>query len=419
MKNSLKALQEKYGNVEKENVLRLIRYMKRKRLEQGKTLENVSKGVCSPSYYSKIENGLVDVDDYYLKKLCENLNIEYDNVKCNRDDTFFSTVVEYYLLNRFDLLDDKLKRMVNAGVYCDTELELIILLTDILNKNFNEAFTLITKLEDIRNILSKEELYLLAFLSTLYLFKINQFKTAAEQIEILKNNPSDNMYFNIAVWDLGADIYFCLGKESTFFRYYQGLKQFDNQELYNNRILMHNLQCLVLYAKNGNVDVEDELDVQLLTIKNNDLDENKIVFYQGLIYYYLADYLRALDILNVAGPDYAILCLEAMVLSKINDFEKSGKYLRKIKKSAEHSDYEKLYVSYLEYMKGKFEQHSYLKMQGYLKSYVLPLGKKYGLFWLYEEEIREYLNLCFELGKYKEVVRFLIKNGDLDFLKKH
>ena len=74
IKNSLKTLQEKYGNIERSNSNSLAKFMKRRRLELNRTLEDVSRGVCSPSYLSKIENCQVDVDPYYFQSLFEKLD---------------------------------------------------------------------------------------------------------------------------------------------------------------------------------------------------------------------------------------------------------------------------------------------------------------------------------------------------------
>lgn len=419
IKNSLKTLQEKYGNIERDNSNDLAKFMKRRRLEQNRTLEDVSRGVCSPSYLSKIENCQVDVDPYYFQSLFEKLDLKYESVKGERQNCFFSKIVKYYLLERYDLLENKLKQMINGSSYCDTELELIVLLHNIIKKNYDEAEKLIVKLEDVRNTLTKEELYLLSFLITLYLYSTNQYVLAAEQIEILYKHPSENMYYNIAVSDLGIDIYFILGKESMFFKYYQKLKQYDNQELYNTRILIHNIQMLALQAKNGNINVVEDLDVQLLAARNHHIDEEKIIYYEALVYYYLKDYFKVLEIVSTVKPSAKTLALEAMILNKINDFDKSVKFLNKIKAIEIHFNREDVFGNYIEYIREKFEQYSYTKILTFLKNVVLPKVKENYVFWLYEEEKQEYLTLCFELGKYKEAIRFMIKMGDLCYLKKN
>ena len=99
IKNSLKTLQEKYGNVERETSNNLAKFMKRRRIEQHRTLEDVSRGVCSPSYLSKIENCQVEVDEYYFQSLFEKLDLEYENIKTEREISFFSKVIIFMRLS--------------------------------------------------------------------------------------------------------------------------------------------------------------------------------------------------------------------------------------------------------------------------------------------------------------------------------
>lgn len=418
IKNSLKTLQERYGNVDRENAINLAKFMKRRRLEKKMTLEETCSGICSPSYLSKIENGLADVDEYYFQSLFERLDLEYENIKLEREIDFFSKIVKYYLLERYDLLEEKLKQMVNINSYCDTELELIILLNNIIHKNYDEAEILIEKLESIRNTLTKDELYLLSFLITLYLYNTDQYTLAAEQIEIITKHPSENMYYNIAVCDLAIDIYFVLGKESMFHRYYQKLKQFNNQELYNNRVLIHNLQLLVFLAKNGKKDIVEELNVLIMSLKDLKIDNEKITLMETLVYYYLRDYERVLDLTKNFNNDIKLLSVEAMTLNKLKDYGKCIDFIDKLKCVNVYYP-SAIYSNFIEYMRQTFEQYSYNKTLSYLKNVVIPLSKTNYAFWIIEEEKQEFLSLCYELGKYKEAVRFLVKTGDFKNTKRN
>ncbi len=418
IKNSLKTLQEKYGNVNRENSHNLAKFMKRRRIEQNRTLEDVSRGICSPSYLSKIENCQVEVDAYYFQSLFEKLDLKYENVKNERKTMFFNKLIEFYLLERYDLLEEKVKSMVNGSSYCDTELELMVLLNNIVHKNYDEAEKLIQKLETIRNSLTKEELYLLSFLIIFYLVSTNQYVAACSQLEVLMKYPSDNQYFNIGVADLGVDIYFYLGKESLFFKCYHLLKEFQNSEMINTRMIIHNLQVLCMRAKNGDFNVLEDLLLEKTIINSNKIDEEKYIYYSALVYYYLEDFKKALEILNNGQETTRVLAVEALVLNKLCDFNKAVKFLGKIKNYDNYLKGEEVHQNYIEYIREKFEQYSYTKIQSYLKNVALPFTSKNHVFWVYDEEIKEYLKLSFELGKYKESIRFLIKLGELRFLKK-
>lgn len=418
LKNSLKTLQEKYDVETNETANSLAKFLKRRRNELNRTLEDVSRGICSPSYLSKIENCQVEVDSYYYESLFEKLDLKYENFIKERQVAFFPKIMKYYLLEKYELLEEKLKEMVNGSLYCETELELVILLNNIVSKNYDEAENLIEKIEKVRNTLTKEELYIFSFLITLFLYKTNQTVDALEQVKVLIHNPFEEESYNIAVTDLAIDIYFNLGNETMFFTYYQELLRYKNQELLTNRKLLHELQVLVLQVKDGKKTILAELEDLKLTYPN--LEKNILVnYYLGLIYYYLEDYQKALEIVNVNEPTPQLLSLEATILNKINDLEQSINFLTKIKKVNFITKGEDVYLNYLEYIREKIEQYSYSKILSYLKSVALPHITKNYISFIYEEEIKEYLILCYELGKYKETIRLLLKLKQISFLKKN
>lgn len=418
LKISLKTLKEKYDTEVNETNNSLAKFLKRRRNELNRTLEDVSRGICSPSYLSKIENCQVEVDSYYYESLFEKLDLKYENFIKERQISFFPKIMKYYLLEKYELLEERIKEMVNGSLYCETELELVILLNNIVSKNYDEAENLIDKIEKVRNTLTKEELYIFSFLITLFLFKTNQTIDALEQIKVLIHNPYEEESYNIAVLDLAVDIYFNLGNETMFFTYYHELKRFKNQELLLNKKIIHELQILVFQAKNGNKTVLTELDNLKLTYPNFDKDI-LVTYYVGVIYYYLGDYQKALEIVNVSNPSPQLLALEATVLNKINNLEQSVNFLSKIKQLDFITKGEDVYLNYLEYMREKIEQYSYVKILSFLKSVAIPHVTKNYISFIYEEEIKEYLILCYELGKYKETIRLLLKLKQISILKKN
>jgi transcriptional regulator with XRE-family HTH domain len=418
LKISLKTLQEKYDVETNETANSLAKFLKRRRNELNRTLEDVSRGICSPSYLSKIENCQVEVDSYYYESLFEKLDLKYENFIKERQVSFFPKIMKYYLLEKYELLEEKLKEMVNGSLYCETEFELVVLLNNIVGKNYDEAENLIEKIEKVRNTLTKEELYIFSFLITLFLYKTNQTIDALEQVKVLIHNPFEEESYNIAVTDLAIDIYFSLGNETMFFTYYQELLRYKNQELLINRKLFHELQSLVLEVKNGKKTILAELEDLKLTYPNLEKDIT-VNYYLGLIYYYLEDYQKALEIVNVSNPTPQLLSLEATILNKINNLEQSINFLTKIKQIDFITKGEDVYLNYLEYIREKIEQYSYSKILSFLKSVALPHITKNYISFIYEEEIKEYLILCYELGKYKETIRLLLKLKQISFLKKN
>ena len=63
-------------------------FLRRKRLEQGKKLEEVAEGICSVSYLSRIEKNQVEVNEEYYRSLFEKLDLNYDEVNENRNHDY-------------------------------------------------------------------------------------------------------------------------------------------------------------------------------------------------------------------------------------------------------------------------------------------------------------------------------------------
>ena len=80
MKTITNTLKTKYQNAVRNDKAKLSKFLKRRRNELGKTLEEVSEGICSTSYLSKIENCQVEVDESYFSMLFEKLDLSYKDV---------------------------------------------------------------------------------------------------------------------------------------------------------------------------------------------------------------------------------------------------------------------------------------------------------------------------------------------------
>ena len=85
LKDKLNLIREKYGTNTDSKTESYARLLKRRRMEQKKTLEEVASGVCSTSYLCRIENAQVEVDDQFFEHLFEKLEIAPDGDKLRGD----------------------------------------------------------------------------------------------------------------------------------------------------------------------------------------------------------------------------------------------------------------------------------------------------------------------------------------------
>ena len=77
-------------------------FLRRKRLEQGKKLEEVAEGICSVSYLSRIEKNQVEVNEEYYRSLFEKLDLNYDEVNENRNHDYLIDLLIKYLQGSYD-----------------------------------------------------------------------------------------------------------------------------------------------------------------------------------------------------------------------------------------------------------------------------------------------------------------------------
>ncbi len=407
--DSTKTLKEKYDNEVRESKNNLAKLLKRRRIESNHTLEEVSSGICSPSYLSKIENCQVDVDEYYFQSLFAKLQLVYEDIKIERTTPIFPLLLKFYLLGRFNDLDEKIKSVASGNLYCDTELELALLFRNIVLDNLDEAKLLLEKLERVRNTLTKEELSLLVFINTLYLYKTNQTIAAVEQIRTLVKLDYEDELLKTAVLDLSVDIYYALGEETLFAKCLGKLEKSHYIELIMKRKIMHRLQGLTFYDIKYVENIHDELsEINDLIDFTNPADAEAYCYYVGIIYNNLNDYNEALKVINKVSCSDRLLALEAVTLIRKNDFNEMVDFLTKIKANPVKA-YNALYGEVIEYVREKIEQYSYNRTFSYLKTILLPrLAEEYHFF--YDSfAVAEFAQTSYSLGKYKETVRFLTK----------
>jgi transcriptional regulator with XRE-family HTH domain len=406
MKNLTQTLQEKYHNAAKNEKAKLSRFLKRRRIELGKTLEEVSEGICSTSYLSKIENCLVDVDESYFKMLFEKLNLEYQTVIEERKIPIYDDLLKAYLTNNIDYIKTKNNNVIETNSYSDAEIEIILVLYNLVNGSIEEAAFSMEKLELIKNTLSNEELMYLSFLKILYYVKSYKYDKLTEEIEIVLKTITKNELLHFALLDLTLDYYYWTFQKAKFIECFLRLSSNKFMRLFKNIELKHLLQRLVIISTedhNNIVDLEKEFQLIKESITQDDL---------AVYHYYYALYLtnktkyeQAYLILNDLEKDEKVLALMGYLVDKINNLNYQVRYLKLID-DTDHDN--NLFSDYVEYIRLKFEQYSYGHLYNYLKNHVLENQKIYKHYYLNKIELNEYYNLAFELGKYKEIARNIL-----------
>ena len=403
----MKQITEKYQNALKCEKSKLSRFLKRRRLELGKTLEEVSEGVCSTSYLSKIENCLVDVDESYFQMLFEKLNLEYKAVVEDRQTPIYDELIKAYLNNNVEYIKVRTNAIMETNNYNDAEIEIILILYNLVNGSLDEASRGLEKLEVIKNTLSSEELMVLGFLKVLSYFKNFMYDKISEMIEIMVKSYSDEEILYVAFIDLLLDYYFWTNQKAKFIACYEENKNNKYIVTIKNISIKHYLQKLIVLSlddDNQSLNIDEDFSIikDSLNLEMHDLYN----YYYSIYLTRYQKFEKAYLILQSQTKTPWVVSLMAYVVDKMNNMNYSMMFLKDLEEY--DSLEENPYNDYIEFVRLKLEQYSYNHLYSYLKNKVLINQKVFLNFFLNYIEKIEYYNLAFELGKYKEIARSVL-----------
>ena len=201
-----------------------------------------------------------------------------------------------------------------------------------------------------------------------------------------------------------------IGSKAKFYALWQDYQNNSYKDLFNRIELIHSLQKYVLLAS------EDAcLDEQFMMLKAIASDVDMQIFNQYYSMYliikgsYEQAYLLLKEATSLELLDEVRLAIMGIAVNRLNKMSISLSYLEILRqiKFEDHNPY----TSFLEYMRLKLEQYGYQQLHNYLKQQILAPGKSYHLGFIYQEVLHEYQKISFELGRYKEVVRFLLSEA--------
>ena len=394
------------SQTKKGNGLKMAEFLKRRRIEMGIKLEDLSCGVCSPSYLSRIENNIVDVSEDYYKALCEKMNINYETVKVEREKNLYEDLLRaYFRINNVEI-EAIVNHALASNSYCEIEIELMVLFYNIINNNYDEARRTLIRLDSVSNSLTNNELLFYMYAFALYAHKTNQNVKAYQQIMVLSKVEHNNALLDMAIYDLGVDIMMAIGNVALSYEYYHKFEKIAEMPIFGIRLHLHKLQ-LMTYTSSANY--ESALEQVELIKKNLNLTvpyiKEKYYYYLGIIMYINNDYEKLYNILvdNIISARIASLLM--MTVKKINDHQLQKSLIEKLDKYC-FTKYEKLYDNYYRYVKLIFEGNSSYVLYNYVKNVLLSEKIYYDGFLIMEIK-KAYLEECEGCSKYKEGMRYI------------
>ena len=407
MNNTVRTLKEKFDNQEREENHIWSQLLKRKRLEQNRTLEEVAKGICSPSYLSKIENGQVDADEVYYRALFEKLDLKYEKVRQNRPLEIMPYLVKLALLEKNTVVKMKINEIVKEKYYSESEMEQILLFNSLISDSLDEAKYYLTSLDVIRNTLSKEELWFITYCNALYLYKRHNYLEANEICLVLTNLNNIREEYKVALYSLILEISFATVNIGSFFHFYELLNQIKLKSQLYTLSLIHQMERLVLIAPSNYDYALKEMKKLSECIKDNEVLIENYRLCLGLIYYCKGDYRLAYRAADLKNPTTKLIALMGAVVIKTKNFKECVSF-EAIIKGKDYKNTTNPYYCFINAAKSILEQYTADDMYYYYKNTLIPILHTMGHNFLKKIAVEEFTQIAIFLGKYKDSMKYLI-----------
>ena len=380
-------------------------FIKKKRKELNVTQDEISNGICSVSYLSKIENNQIIPNDFYVKEIMEKLDIEEDIYsKSIKDKEFIDrTLKAFFYMNDNDLEEIYMEIK-------DIEHNVVINLcklgyTVYFNRNDNSQYVMM--LENLINNMSNLEVKIYLYFAALYFIQNEKYKVALELIVlksriVASNEMLDAMFFELSYYVKQR----LLIKNCSTEDYYSAMNSYNNY---------HNMRRIIILALHKAKFLSKENPSKALrvlnTIKTNDLSNDIDSFY----YYIKADTLFQLGSYQEATLNLKHISetseyyLQKMILLlKICIIEEDFATIENIKEIVNSYKPKKCE------MRSKINYHFIIQQdkadqKEYLRDIAIPFSIKiedYDSLFIYTNHV---MDICFENSRYKEAMQYYKK----------
>lgn len=403
------------NQTKKGNGLGMSEFLRRRRMEMGIKMEELSDGVCSVSYLSRIENNVVDVSDNYYKALFEKMNINYEMAKAERSKNLYEDLLRLYFKGEYEEIENIVNHALTSNCYCDIEIELLVLYYNIIKGNYDEARGTLLKLDGISSNFTNTELIFYMYSFALYAHKTNQNIKAYQQIMVLSKLEYNNTFIETVIYDLGISIMMSLWNIPFAYEFYYHFEKLAEMPLFGTNLYLHRLSLMTYtsrytYQKEKLEDMAKNLNLDNVNVKE------KYYYYKGLIMYLNQDYDEVCDLLINNMLSARITGLLICVVRHTSNYNMRQIIIKKLDQYC-FTKHEKIYDDYYRYVKLLLEGNSSYVLYNYVKNILLSVKNYYDGF-LMQEIKKDYVEVCEGSSKYKEGIRYLKKELDDGLIQK-
>ena len=390
-----------------EDYLLFATIVKKLRNEKNLTIYNLSKDICSISYLSKLENGLIETNETTINLLFDRLGVNYESFKNQNKKIDLKRLIKAYSDNNIDVLYNAYVEVKECPLNINKPLinGLYYLATD----NLKLVETEIKELEPVKETLGQFEAMVFLFIVIEYYVKSYLFNVAYEYLKLSEMLVVDDGYLKLLVIEDKLVTAYHLNNYVLFYNSYKDYLL----SIIPTYSLKRKLEISFLYQV---VNMNEYPTKVLDSLNAIDIDEYSddvkevIIYYKYLVKSMLLPAKQVYDEMIESIDQFnngRLLGLLASVVFLV-DTKECYEYLYKLMNNYDYKDIHFIhqkYVCFVLMYGSRVSDHDLLE---FFKSEIMVTSYK-EKYHLYDETYKKvYLSLLASFSRYKEAYLYLL-----------
>lgn len=380
-------------------------FIKKRRKELNVTQDEISNGICSISYLSKIENNQIVPSDFYVREIMEKLDIDHAILsKGIQDKGYVDTIIDAF----FYLNDEKMEQLFED--IKDIEYNVVINLCKLgytVYHQLEDDNQYVMMLEHVVNNMNDLEVELYLYFSSLYFIFHQKYKVALELIVLYESMPSMNPKLDGMFKELAFHVKHRLHLKVCASDDYHHAMNIYQQHHNVSRIVRLAIEKINQIARENPqraLMMMDTLKVSLL--KQEELDS--IQYHKANIFYQLEQYQDATFALKQIKQDSVYYYRKMILILKICIQEDDQDMIVQIQNLLEDISPDR------REMNAKIQYHYLLQRskedkKDFLRDIAIPFSIKVEDYTSLYQYTMDIMNLCMDDSRYKEATQFFHK----------
>jgi len=383
--------------------------IKKRRTDLHLTLSETANDICCYSTLSKIERNIdSSANELFISKICEKINLNYDELSKIEPTKLIHVVYQYYMNNQIEEIHNLVSHFQTV-IYVPSE-ELCKAFYALLTRDFALFSNIMKGINDIKNTLTTDEVIMMLFVMAVYSSLTSQMNKCLKYIGLIRQFELKDNYLRALVQEMAFQSMVELNSSSYRYEFLK-LKGFYEINIPLDVQMKNDFLLKVVEPTLENLEKLEKINLEFIY---DSCKED---------YFYTVSYLKLMNNQVFEGLDLikqfntpkfvALYGLGVVLLSKMNTSKKVLKeyksYFNEMVNGMEQKQGEELHLSFIELMNVELTTDDPKMICDFIKNVFLVNIKTYQSI-IYKKYLDvRYLPLLGGLSRYKDAYNYAIE----------